>query len=267
VIVVNDGSSDGTDTVVKKYVEEHSDKNLVYIDFPRVESREMGDNQFRAGISRNLGARQALGEYLVFLDADILVPNNFFQKLNEEIKDHRVIQFHRHFLKKEVSHTNTVYKDINLAKDTFVPEGGYWKKFFESKTPWMNVQFPWKYVCTYGLVMGRKLFNEVGGFRRNYTSYGFEDTDLGFRLYQCGVEFFKSKIETLHLNHSHFRSEYKNSFFKRLKLLKRTARIFYFNNLDSHTFEALGGLVDDRILLLKLRDWLKNFMRKYKIIS
>lgn len=65
-IVIDDGSTDDTAAVVKRYMELHTEQNFRYIAI---------DN---AGVSnaRNVGISQAKGVYLQFLDADdLLLPN------------------------------------------------------------------------------------------------------------------------------------------------------------------------------------------------
>lgn len=78
VIVVDDGSTDGTEEIIKQELSELIKKyNFKYIYFPRTSERTMGDGAFRAGIARNLGVKHARGEYVCFLDSDILTDKSF----------------------------------------------------------------------------------------------------------------------------------------------------------------------------------------------
>lgn len=70
-IVVDDGSTDETEAVVKKYTEK--DNRFRYIRRP--------DNRIKGGNScRNIGLEVAQGEYIQFLDSDDLLASNKFEE-------------------------------------------------------------------------------------------------------------------------------------------------------------------------------------------
>lgn len=87
IIVVNDGSTDGTPAVIKKYADEND--NIVFID------KENG------GVSsaRNAGLEKAEGTYTVFLDADDLLALNsaeiIVKKMNETRADFGIYRISR----------------------------------------------------------------------------------------------------------------------------------------------------------------------------
>lgn len=68
IICVNDGSTDGTAALLKEYADKDSRIQVIY-----------QENQ-GAGVARNNGMKQAVGEYFLFLDADDI----FNEKLCEE---------------------------------------------------------------------------------------------------------------------------------------------------------------------------------------
>ena len=72
IIVIDDGSQDNSPKVLQEafFLKE---LNFKYSLLPRAKKRRLGDHCFRAGIARNLGVKQALGDNLAFLDSDILV--------------------------------------------------------------------------------------------------------------------------------------------------------------------------------------------------
>lgn len=74
VIVVNDGSKDSTEEIVKEYASR--DERVVYV------------YQENAGVSaaRNNGIERARGEYLIFIDSDDLLSNDAFEKLYAGLK-------------------------------------------------------------------------------------------------------------------------------------------------------------------------------------
>jgi glycosyltransferase involved in cell wall biosynthesis len=62
LIIVNDCSRDGTDAVVKAYIEKHADANIRYF----VHEVNMGK-----GAALHTGIREARGDYLIIQDADL----------------------------------------------------------------------------------------------------------------------------------------------------------------------------------------------------
>lgn len=72
-IVVDDGSSDGTKEIIKRYQEK--DTRFKYI--PRPSNRKKGGNT-----CRNIGIEQSKGEFIQFLDSDDLISAN---KLEEQL--------------------------------------------------------------------------------------------------------------------------------------------------------------------------------------
>lgn len=243
VIVVDDGSSDQTsEWILQAYSAYHFP--FTYIYYPRFKKRQMGDSQFRAGLARNLGVKWARSELLAFLDADIIVPPQYVDDVLRLHTTHDVIQWRRDYLKKEVPSFTVSYSEVEKARDCFIPEGGYWERFYQeaAKQGWRELPDHWKYTCTYALSLKKSLFKEVGWFRKTYCFYGFEDTDLGLQLLRKGASFHFHDVSVFHLFHETARSEFRNSFFHRQKLLKNTARIFYHNTMDPEAYRVFKYL-------------------------
>ncbi len=256
VTVIDDGSTDGTSTQLLDYAQRgFLPERFRLIEYPRSKNRKMGDFQFRAGRARILGVRRSTGLVYAFLDSDMLVPPNYIRHLYEshEYDDYDVVQIQRLYLKEEPSKALEFYDSVDGENDIFHPEGGYWKIFFEDPKPWQEMSHRWKYVCTYGLSVKAEKYHEVGGFKSVFNSYGFEDTDLGYRLAKSGAKFLKSPLEAFHLWHDTARSEFGNSPWKRQRLLGRSANIFFRHNLDVEVFQELESL------LVENRLWRKRF--------
>ena len=75
VIIVNDGSTDSSFDIIKKYIEKHSDWVLI--------------NQNNAGLSesRNNALKISKGEFVTFLDSDDYLPNNAIEVLFKGVKN------------------------------------------------------------------------------------------------------------------------------------------------------------------------------------
>jgi len=73
VLVVDGGSTDKTVDVMKSYF--HSLPRFTIIQHSAA----------NVGAQRNLGAQKAIGEYLIFFDADVQIPRNFLSKVKQAI--------------------------------------------------------------------------------------------------------------------------------------------------------------------------------------
>lgn len=242
VIVVDDGSeSQSLDSLKKICQKEKYPFSFRLLHYRRRHFRKMGDDQFRAGLARTLGVSYARGDIYSFLDSDIVVPADYISTLFEEHKKFDVVQIQRLYLTK--SSTEKIMQFELIEKpEIFHPDGGYWKSFFHDSRPWMEMKDFWKYACTYGLSVKAEFFKSVNGFRSTFNSYGFEDTDLAFKLFKAGASFHKSSLEAYHLWHPPLRSEYQNSEMKRSQLLQKTGRIFFQHCLDPDVYDSMKGI-------------------------
>ena len=83
----------------------------------------------------------------------------------------------------------------------------------------------------------------MGRFRKVFLNYGFEDTDLGYRLFKMGKTFKLSSVKAYHQFGKFERNEYSHSSFKRHNLLSTTAKIFYRHYADPDIFEELPSFL------------------------
>ena len=72
VIIINDGSTDGTREILNNYKEE----NIKIIN----------NNNNGVSFSRNLGIKLATGKYIMFVDIDDYLSSNWYEIIKEEIQ-------------------------------------------------------------------------------------------------------------------------------------------------------------------------------------
>lgn len=235
ITVVDDGSTDNTKKALRNFIGQYPSLNLKAIHFPRVVERTAGDARFRAGLARNLGVKYSKGEILAFLDADILVPPDYLQRLEREHRQADVILLQRYHLK-----TNAPLKDLFFNRKKikswyYIEEKSYWGNFY--KKGFDKVKIPWKYICTYGLSLSKKDFQSVGVFGKNFIFYGFEDTDLGYRLFKQSKKFLLSDIQVYHQAPS--QKQHRQSPLYRHGQLSKTAKIFFYRHLEPEIYEEM----------------------------
>lgn len=78
-IIIDDGSTDNTDNLVKKY----HDKRIKYFK----------NTNHGIGYSRNFGLNKAKGDYIFFLDSDDYLEENMLENTLKEIKNHDILIF------------------------------------------------------------------------------------------------------------------------------------------------------------------------------
>ena len=238
VIAVDDGSSDNTRQALNDFIKQHPILNIKAIHFPRVIEKKAGDSRFRAGLARNLGVKHSSGQMLAFLDSDILTPPNYLKQLKKEHEKADLILLKRYHLKPNTPIEGLFSSHKNSKGLYYIEDKKYWGAFY--KKGFEQVDCPWKYVCTYGLSLSKKDFLDIGAFGKNFVFYGFEDTDLGYRMFKKNKKFLLSRIEVYHQTPSVKVRGNWNSFLLRQKQLAKTAKIFFYRHLEPEIYEELN---------------------------
>lgn len=156
-------------------VEDGSDKTCMQIAFhysTRLTLRYSYKTNSGPGPSRNYGARQATGDYLLFLDSDCILPPFYIDRLQEALSVAPVDLFggpdraEESFL--------PIQKAINYSMTSFLTTGG-----IRGSNKSMDQFYP----RSFNLGIKRQVFQEVGGF--SAMRFG-EDLDLSIRTKQAG---------------------------------------------------------------------------------
>jgi len=156
VVVVDDASTDGTDQWLESAAGEWGGQLRVV---------SPGRNLGRAG-ARNAGGRAAVGEWILFLDDDIIAP--------PALLDAHVALLAGHPGCGVIGLVRTAASVVDGPHFHYIDTRGAAKVRGET--------VPARYLVTQNTSIPRADFVAVGGFDEAFAAYGFEDMDLGFRL-------------------------------------------------------------------------------------
>lgn len=121
IILVNDGSTDNTENVIKNNFQ---DKRIKYY------------KQKNSGVSvaRNYGISKATGEYIFFIDADDTIDKNVIKELVDNLDDSKLVGTMYLFNKKDKCKNKKRYTKIELINDILTGDilGVIWGYLFKT---------------------------------------------------------------------------------------------------------------------------------------
>lgn len=149
LVLVDDGSKDGTGQLIK-------DMNLP------IHHKYIYQKNAGLATARNKGIRAASGQYILFIDDDIIADKEL---LNEHMRFHN--KYMRSVVKGWVNHVDD---PDNITAPKFT-----WADF--------STAFFW----TSNVSVEKKALLQVGLFDEEFAEYGWEDLELGLRLRKIGL--------------------------------------------------------------------------------
>jgi glycosyltransferase involved in cell wall biosynthesis len=156
IIVINDGSTDGTDQEIKN-----------------LEGVQIITHSKNKGLSsaRNSGIEASRSEYVAFIDSDIEVEQDWFEKMLTLLKKDDSIMGVTGHLRAPLSSST----DSLLAEYLFSNHRGAGD--IDEKTPLLYNWFVFS-----NTVIRRRVLEKTGFFDEKLISYGGEDTELAIRI-------------------------------------------------------------------------------------
>lgn len=163
LLLCDAGSSDGTQELVR----ELKDERIVFAP---------GENTGRSG-ARNRGVREARGELILFTDADIIAEADLLEQHYD---------FHRR-------HPGNAVVGCEVQVDSLQEYESYRRDpQAHARHSQARKTVPWHYFLTGNASASKADLLRVGVFDEDFTGYGHEDLELGYRLQKAGC--------TLHYN-------------------------------------------------------------------
>ena len=159
VIIVEDGSSKPCSDICKKY------ESILDIHYYYKENSGPGQ-------SRNYGAERAQGEYLLILDSDVVLPENYIRAIDEEL-GHEPADAFGGPDRAHDSFTDT-QKAISYSMTSFFTTGGIrgGKKKLDKFYP-----------RSFNMGIRKDVYSRLGGFSK--MRFG-EDIDFSIRIFKAG---------------------------------------------------------------------------------
>ena len=180
VLIIDDGSTDNTDEVIKKW-----EKNTHFIlRYFRQENRGPAS-------ARNIGIKQARGDILLFVGDDIIATPNL-------IEQHML--FHCKYPEENVAMLGYVTWSSEIKVTPFMywlehggPQFQYYKFKHREKV---------KAFWTCNISLKRSFLIKEGYFDEDFPYAAYEDTELGYRLQKKGLQIIYNKNAIAYHYHS-----------------------------------------------------------------
>lgn len=166
VVVINDGSTDGTKEAVEGIINRLNYKFKFY-------------NERRKGIShaKNIAIKKSRGEIIVSTDDDCLFEKTWLKKLLVPFNDPRVGAVGGP--DKAIKNENTLAKSIDFAFSSFIGSGGIHGRF-------LKVKLGHVYPPGCNMAFRREVVKKIGFFDENLAPG--EDTDYNHRIETAGYK-------------------------------------------------------------------------------
>lgn len=159
VIVVEDGSSVPCQSCVERYI-------------PELAVRYFSKANSGPGQTRNYGAERSMGEYLIILDSDVILPEDYFDQIEAELAAEPADAFGGPD-RADDSFT-TIQKAINYSMTSFFTTGG-----IRGGSKKMDKFYP----RSFNMGVRREVYKALGGFSK--MRFG-EDIDFSIRIFKGG---------------------------------------------------------------------------------
>ncbi len=262
LIVVDDGSSDNTHALVKKY------EQLLNIKYAYQK-----DDGYRVSAARNLGTKLADGGVCLFIDSGIVLKSDCLQQHityhKQQTQEVALIGYTYGYIHSNDKESELIElinpEDVDASilhlqqknKFTDLREGIYRRYGHQLE----GMLVPWTIFWGGHLSIKRSTFAKVGLWDEGYDgNWGCEDNDLGYRIYDSGCPIHVHQhAAVLHLPHNTSEDQkknegYTNCLYFHNKFNTAETQLFldlYLNEISDQSSEK--GVIDFNALLAQNR--------------
>lgn len=223
IIIVDDNSTDNTKNIIKKY-------DCKYI--------KLNKNK-GAGNARNIGAKYATGNILLFIDSDIVIKKNTLKNLILNIKKYKNIKIICGY-KASLNLSKGFFSNFIMYRKTFT-----YIKFLKSKIEFYYNSFP----ETAFMGIYKEVFNEFWGFNPKLKRSSCEDHEFGKRINKKYKIYFFKNLEVFH-HYEKFSSYTKKLFFRAFTFFSILKK---YKKFEDHSFatknEAINSIISFLIII------------------
>lgn len=148
IIVVNDGSTDKSSSIISKYQKKY--KNIIVID---------KENE-GLSMARNRGVQKSSGKYIIFVDSDDYVSNKLLEEVDKKIDDSDILRF-------QIATEDEEYTKINeYHEEEFESMCGY--DAFKYLSSYHFVEPAWCYVIRKNYYIENKFSFKKGVYHEDF---------------------------------------------------------------------------------------------------
>ena len=148
IIVVNDGSTDKSSSIISKYQKKY--KNIIVID---------KENE-GLSMARNRGVQKSSGKYIIFVDSDDYVSNKLLEEVDKKIDDSDILRF-------QIATEDEEYTKINeYHEESFESMCGY--DAFKYLSSYHFVEPAWCYVIRKNYYIENKFSFKKGVYHEDF---------------------------------------------------------------------------------------------------
>lgn len=148
IIVVNDGSTDKSSSIISKYQKKY--KNIIVID---------KENE-GLSMARNRGVQKSSGKYIIFVDSDDYVSNRLLEEVDKKIDDSDILRF-------QIATEDEEYTKINeYHEEGFESMCGY--DAFKYLSSYHFVEPAWCYVIRKNYYIENKFSFKKGVYHEDF---------------------------------------------------------------------------------------------------
>jgi glycosyltransferase involved in cell wall biosynthesis len=164
LIIADDGSTDGTETLVREYRQQCN----FTLHFYRQENRG-------PGMARNMGMEKAKGDFFIFIDSDCTVSPQWLQAIETDLHREQADAFGGPDSYREGF--SPLLKAINYAMTSFITTGG----IRGHKKKGLGKYYP----RSFNMGLSREVYEKIGGF--GALRHG-QDIEFSHRIIQSGAK-------------------------------------------------------------------------------